>query len=66
MLNSTHDVSQQKSVTYADRAENLFNLADDDQDELIGAKVPERVKEKMREKDVEMLFGEDENEDWND
>jgi hypothetical protein len=33
---------------------------------LIGAKVPERAKEKMREKDVEMLFGEDENEDWRD
>lgn len=63
LLNSTLDATlQNRSAVnpFNGDAENLFAMADEDQDELMGAQVQRRSNQpSQRDKDVEMLFGND-------
>lgn len=70
LLNSTHDVTLQNRPTVLfgddDQADNLFQI-NDSQDELMHARPakPNVSKPgKQHDKDVEMLFGNDDADDW--
>lgn len=63
MLNSTHDMTLQNRSAINpfnddEGAENLFAMAEDEQDELMNAQMQGKSNQlSQRDKDVEMLFG---------